>query len=71
MGCGCGQKKKVVPTLPSSSATALSAEPRTYDVIGTEGTVVASTSNVVFARVEARRTGGTVVLRETTSVPQA
>lgn len=69
MGCGC-RKSKVVPSLPSSESTttsAMSAEPNTYDVIDTEGAVVASTSNIVFARVEARRTGGTVVLRETTS----
>lgn len=73
MGCGCN-KKKVVPSLPSSSGqttTALSVEPKTYDVIDTEGAVVASTTNLVFARVEARRTGGTVVLRETASVSQA
>lgn len=72
MGCGCN-KKKVVPSLPSSSGalTTMSVEPRTYDVINTEGAIVASTTNLVFARVEARRTGGTVVLRETTSVPQA
>ncbi len=35
-----------------------------YDVIGGDGTVVASTTNPVLARVESRRTGGTVVLRQ-------
>lgn len=73
MGCGCGKKAKAVPTLPSSAPqnAALSAEPKTYDVLDSEGAVVASTTNLVFARVEARRTGGTVVPRSTTSVSQA
>lgn len=70
MGCGCGKKKTVV-SAPLSSGAPVSAEPRTYDVIGADGAVVASSTNPVLARVEARRTGGTVVLRSTASVPQA
>lgn len=74
MGCGCN-KRKVVPTLPAAdgsvSTAALSAEAKTYDVVDSEGAVVASTTNIVFARVEARRTGGTVVPRTATSASSA
>jgi len=73
MGCGCG-KKKVVPSLPSSSgapSAPLAMAPKTYDVLDTEGAVVASTTNLVFARVEARRVGGTVVPSTTTSASSA
>lgn len=72
MGCGCG-KKKVVPTLPASTSNpaTLASAAKTYDVLDGEGAVVASTTNLVFARVEARRTGGTVVPRSTTPAPQA
>lgn len=73
MGCGCS-KRKVVPTLPASNGSTTSiasVEPKTYDVVDSEGAVVASTTNIVFARVEARRTGGTVVPRTTTSASSA
>lgn len=71
MGCGCN-KAKVVPTLPRSASNPLqSANPKTYDVLDSEGALVASTSNLVFARVEARRVGGTVVPSTTTSAPSA
>lgn len=72
MGCGCNKKKAMVPTLSSAaSISPTMVEPKTYDVFDTDGALVASTTNLVFARVEARRTGGTVVLRETTSAQSA
>lgn len=70
MGCGCG-KKKVVPTLPASSSNPVTAGSKTYDVHDSNGAVVASTTNLVFARVEARRVGGTVVPSTTTSATSA
>lgn len=69
MGCNCGKKKKV-PVLATGASTPVLQDAKTYDVVGSDGAVVASTTNLVFARVEARRAGGTVVPRSTTSVPQ-
>lgn len=72
MGCGCGGKKAVQPTLPASSAAApQSAAAVTYDVFDSAGDLVASSTNIVFARVEARRTGGTVIPRQTASAQSA
>lgn len=72
MGCNCGKKKKTVPTITASGATVMTAVPtKSYDVVDGDGGVVASTTNLVFARVEARRVGGTVVPSSTASVSQA
>lgn len=71
MGCNCGKKKKV-PVIASSGATVMTTvATKSYDVLDGDGSIVASTTNLVFARVEARRVGGTVVPSTTTSVPQA
>lgn len=59
MGCNCGKNKKVaaaaVPSIPGTAPRATV----TYDVTGKDGAIIASTTNVVFARSEARRSGGT------------
>lgn len=70
MGCGCN-KTKMVPTLPGGASNPLQAAPKSYDVLDGGGAVVASTTNLVFARVEARRVGGTVVPSTATSASPA
>lgn len=73
MGCGCGGKSKVTKVSSPSGASAVvtAGGAKIYDVIGVDGSLVASSANPTFARIEARRTGGTVVPRQATSVSPA
>lgn len=71
MGCGCGGKKTVVSPPSNRSSVSQPSQPRVYDVFDGEGALVASATNPVLARVEARRVGGTVVQREPASASQA
>ncbi len=77
MSCGCN-KTKTVQAPPTPGATAAVAAARAaqsvlvYDVFDGTGALVASFSNPVMARAEARRvTGGTTVPRTTTTPTSA
>lgn len=70
MGCGCGGGKRTVVAPRTTSAT-LPPAPIVFDVIGADGTLVASATNPVLARAEARRSGGTVVPRQATPATSA
>lgn len=67
MGCGCNKNKTA--SLPASRLLSADAAAQavarsgsvTYDVFSPEGALLASFSNPVTARAEARRTGGTAV----------
>ena len=70
MGCGCNKKRNVVAATSSERGTATLAPTvarksasTMYDVFNGEGALVASYSNPVTARAEARRSGGNVVPR--------
>lgn len=66
MGCGCGGAKRTVKAVaPSGASTSPAAGAKMFDVFTSDGTLVASSQNPTFARIEARRTGGTVVPRTT------
>jgi hypothetical protein len=73
MGCGCGGAKRTVLAAPKEQTrTASTSAPTVYDVIGPDGsTLVASATNPVLARAEARRSGGTVVPRQATPATSA
>lgn len=75
MGCGCSKRGKVQsPPAARSAADVVAAAKNTgnvqmHDVHDAGGALVASFSNIVTARAEARRVGGTVVPNSgTTSV---
>lgn len=67
MACGsCGGKAKNAQARvvkPSASSPTRSSSSRVYDVVDANGSLVASHSNLVTARAEARRSSGTVVPR--------
>lgn len=67
MGCGCN-KRGVVQSPPASlsatqavAAAKMSGNVQMHDVHDSDGALVASFTNIVTARSEARRVGGTVV----------
>lgn len=69
MACGC-QKRKNVQSPPGAAKAAAPVAARSSkkpvvmnDVFGPDGALVASFSNLVTARAEARRVGGNVVPR--------
>lgn len=70
MGCGCGKAKAAV-RIPSATGApvAVAPAPVLMDVHAADGSLVASYSNPVTARAEARRVGGTVVPRSSTNAP--
>lgn len=77
MGCGCGKKSTVVAPPAASANGRVAAAVKSgsvimHDVYSGEGALVASFSNPVTARAEARRVGGTVVPRNSNSpIPES
>lgn len=74
MGCGCSKRGTVQsPPAAMSANQAVSAAKtngnvQMHDVHDASGALVASFSNIVTARAEARRVGGTVVPRSSGTV---
>lgn len=71
MGCGCSKNKtaslpasRVITADTATHAVARSTNVVEYDVFDGKGSLIASYSNPVTARAEARRTGGTTVPRK-------
>ena len=66
MGCGCNKSRTVAPPPSAQTMAALQPQqtsPVMYDVFDGEGSLVASYTNPVTARAEARRSGGNMVPR--------
>lgn len=74
MGCGCNKRKGQVMA-PSSNPAARVAAAREsgaiqmHDAYDANGSLIASYSNPVTARAEARRSGGTVAPPRSASTP--
>lgn len=63
--CGCNKAKATVvkPGGGTPNQIVASSGLRRYDIVGPDGKVSGTFTNLVPARAEARRTGGTVIPR--------
>lgn len=73
MGCGCNKRKNTVQAAPTATqrvqAAKTNGDQQMVDVFNSDGGLVASYSNPVTARSEARRLNGKAVPRSSASAP--